>query len=986
MTDRPVRTSVILAFTAAMLFFPVERNAAAEAPKPAIELGAPFADNAILQRQMPVPVWGWCKPGTKVTVEFAGQKKSAAAGMDRKWMVTLDPLKENAAPQEMVVTESTGKEVTLENILVGEVWMASGQSNMQWEANKCNVGRVLQRQIAERVAAGEEEQPMIREAKVTSVYSALHPIEHATGEWSTETANFSAIAYAFAYKLHRELGVPIGILNCSFSSTAIEAWVPREGFAAGTDDYTKEVYLKILQTDPGTPEHKTAWDGYYRDIEDTLQANAQRMARGEPAQPVAVQPPGNIGGNRDASWLFNARINPMVPHAIRGCIWNQGYANMGAGLTYYQNLHSLVRGWRLRWQRPDLPVYFHQFYSPGVSAGSPNHPSIGSTAEMRLGTWLARDIPNTGMASQIDVTGGVHYGHKTVPGQRLALHALKNQYGEKLVADGPMFKSYKVDGNRLIVEFDLAEGGLVVAETGTNAAGRAEGATGLAEPKIIPNGESRVTLFYLADENRVWHRARLSIDGDKVVLTAPGVSVPRGVSYATGGVGFQPNVYNKSLLPMTPFIYYDHKLVTSDTWPDNPPKVAGFTPDASEVGLRYEWRKMPILSTQFRDNAVLQAGVPITIWGSVLHDYGFEAEGKAVIKFSFAGIEKTIPVTEGPSIVKLGPTQSRHLAGGKEWRVTVPPMEASAKPKTLKVTFLIDGEVAHQRIATNIVVGDVWYVAAPQMELDLPEVSPSGGMVRMMRRKAKRTTSPTPSRYSVCISRTPKNRFACEWTSAESGLAAVLGQRIHAKTGNPVGIIFMQSAGGRDIPNPPLESWISFEHLAHAPGLAEDYHKIGARYPGFASYNANIRRYVADWRKYWSDYIPAMIAGKRVPDGAVWGVLPKLSAADSESEAAQSYNCMVHSFTPAALKGIIFLAGPGTVAQDGGANFGPELSVLANCWKERFGGEDPHFFYTIPTKELAPKITRPTAIKGRSTGIEIGDWSEITKVIRAAAE
>ena len=182
------------------------------------------------------------------------------------------------------------------------------------------------------------------------------------------------------------------------------------------------------------------------------------------------------------------------------------------------------------------------------------------------------------------------------------------------------------------------------AETGTNASGnKDQGATGFSDPKIIENGEDKVTLFYVADENRVWYRASMKIDGEKVIVTSPKVKSPRGVAYATGGVGFVPNLYNRALLPMTPFIYFDNKLVTAKTWPDDPVKIDGVTPDPSQAGLLYEYRKMPLLSTQFVKNAVFQAGVPVTIWGSAIHDWGYEAKGKAEIKFSFAGIEEDHP-------------------------------------------------------------------------------------------------------------------------------------------------------------------------------------------------------------------------------------------------------------------------------------------------------------------------------------------------------
>ncbi len=326
MSNRLMKTATTFAFAAAMLLSALTISVAEEAtkPKPAIELGAPFVDNAILQRQMPVPVWGWSKPGTKITVQFAGQKKSATTAQDGKWMLKLDPLKASSEPAEMVIIESTGKSVTLENILVGEVWMASGQSNMQWIASKCDVGRVLMKQSADRVAAGEEKPPVIREALITNYFACLHPIEHAEGVWNNAGGNSSAIAYAFAYKLHRELGVPIGILNCSFSQTAIQAWVPRCGFADGENEYTKAIYQKILESDPTSPEHKAAWGKFYQDIEDTIQENAALVAEGKPAKDISTKTPGNLSGNRDATWLFNAKLNPMIPFAIRGAIWNQG--------------------------------------------------------------------------------------------------------------------------------------------------------------------------------------------------------------------------------------------------------------------------------------------------------------------------------------------------------------------------------------------------------------------------------------------------------------------------------------------------------------------------------------------------------------------------------------------------------------------------------------------------------------------------------------
>jgi len=988
-------TIIGLATAAALIFSSLSASAAApaaeaEGPRAlAVQLGAPFHDHAILQRGMAVPVWGWSKPGTKVSVEFAGQKNSATAGKDGKWMVELKDLKASFEPAELVISEEGGKKETLTDLLVGEVWMASGQSNMQWMVAKSKCAQLA----AELAAETEGKVAPIREFQVSSVTSQLHPIEKATGAWKDGNYNdYSAIAFAFAHKLYKELNVPIGILNCSFSQTAIQAWIPREGFATAEDDYSKAIHQQCLITDPTTPEHKEAWGAFYKSLEDQISASDAAIKKGEEAKAISAGVPGNLKGNRDANWLYNGRLSPVVPYAIRGAIWNQGYANMNEGLPYYNNLHSLVRGWRIVWDQPGLPVYFHQFYSAGMKhvGNEVNKPSIGPSAEMRLGTWLARDIPHTGMASQIDVSGAIHYSCKAVPGQRLALHALKNQYpstklraGGKaadIVADGPMFKSYTVKDDKLIIEFDHAKGGLVVAETAYNGIGRHEDSTGYADPKIIPNGDDQVKLFFLAGEDRVWHPASMKVDGDKVVVTSPAVSKPRGVSYATGEVGFQPNLYSKALLPMTPFIYFDNEMVTSKTWPDEKLKVAGEVIDPATVGNIYEYRKMPLLSVQFRNDAVFQADKPVTIWGST-HQHGeWQSEpekGDCKVHFEFGAIKKTIDVT--PEMA--------------EWKVTLPPMEAGPKPHTLKVNFTIDGEMVHERIITGIVFGDVWCVAAPVGKFEVPEVKPSGQIVRMIQNQSNRDGRDAPSRFSICTSRTPRvieangkpsNRLAAYWKDAE-GLAAAIGNSISAKTGRPVGIIFLKAK--KDI---PLKNWIAPSFLKDAPSLIDDYKTVGSQYFDNPYYLANVRRYISDWKSYWGENIPSMMKTKAVPDGSSWGQLPSPKPDVGDSTATFEYNVYMHCFTPTAMSGIVFLTGESMVADDQGANFGPEMTVLANSFKSRFtlwqDDEDIPFVYTVPSKTLAPKITQPEGVKGKTTAVELSEWLEVSGAIEAVVK
>ncbi len=969
---------VILAASPLALAAPSKEEAK---PKPLdIPLGAPFNDNAILQRDMEVPVWGWSKPGTEVAVSFKGQKVSATAGKDGKWMAKLAKLEASFEPAEMTIAEKGGKSVTLKNILVGEVWMASGQSNMQWTCTKSSANR-LTKEFAERCAKEGLKVNPIREFRINSVTSQLHPIERATGAWQDGSyLNYSAIAFAFSVKLYDEIKVPIAILNCSFSQTPIEAWVPRPGWASAKDEHSKAIHARCLETDPTTPEHKKAWDAFYKNLEDQIAASEKAIKAGEKPGAISAKLPGNLQGNRDANWLFNGMLNPVVPYAIRGCIWNQGYANMGKGISYYENLHSLVRGWRLVWDRPDLPVYFHQFYSPGAST---TKPGIGSTAEMRIGTAMARDIPNTGMASQIDIAGSIHYSSKTVPGRRLALHALKNQYGKDVVADGPFFKSYSVKGDTITVNFDGAKGGLVVADTTFNRS-KEEGATGYADPKVIPNGDDQVKLFWVCGEDRVWHPATCKIQGETVVVRSDAVKKPVGISYGSDGIGFNACIYNKALLPLTPFIQYDQKPVRSATWPDEKLKIVGETIDPSTVGLIYEYRKMPILATQFRDDAVLQADKPVTIWGST-RQYGewqnSDEEGDCKVHFEFGDIKKVISVTPGMA----------------EWSVTLPPMKADGKTHTLKVQFTKDGELAHERIAKGIVFGDVYYVAAPQGMGGGGKAKEGGPIVRMIANQSKRSGNSTPSRFSVCVSRTPRvigpngkasNRFASYWKPAE-GMAAQIGQAIAAKSGRPVGIIWMQEKASKFGPA-QLSHWMSPSALKDSPTTMEDYKTVGSQYPDNPYYLENVRRYIKDWKGYWGSYVPEMMESKAVPEGAQWGEswghYPSPKPVIGDSKATTVYNIYVAPFAPTAIKGAIFLTSEAMMGDSNGANFGAEMTALANCFHKELGDADAPFIFTVPSKALAGSITEPKGIKGKHQAIAIEDWKDVSKVISAVAK
>ena len=214
------------------------------------------------------------KPTTPARIQGTGSSRNRLPSPP-----TTSAGKPPSTPPTAISKSTTGNNtITLEDILIGEVWVCSGQSNMQWPVSKCAVGRVLIRDVLARVKAGKEKMPVIREGKVTNVFSSLHPIEHAKGAWSNGSnfGDYSAISCAFAYDLYRELKIPIGILNCAFSTTTIQAWTPRVGIESGTDDYTKALHNRVLEGDFRTPENKAAWEQYYRDLRDWAKGNAER--------------------------------------------------------------------------------------------------------------------------------------------------------------------------------------------------------------------------------------------------------------------------------------------------------------------------------------------------------------------------------------------------------------------------------------------------------------------------------------------------------------------------------------------------------------------------------------------------------------------------------------------------------------------------------------------------------------------------------------
>ncbi len=381
------------------------RRAAAD-----VELPRVFGDGMVLQREMPVRVWGRAEAGERVTVRIGGQQKQAVADAEGRWTVTLEALKAGGPHQMTVSGKNT---IALRNILVGEVWLCSGQSNMEW-----SLARAMNPQ--EEIAAAKY--PAIRLFQIPKrpSHTPIDDVEASWKECTPDTAKgFSAVAYFFGRQLHQELKIPVGLVQSAWGGTRIEPWTPPCGFDA----------VEKL-----------------KGISDRLAAEKQN-------------PPTGKVGHQEPTKLYNGMIHGIVPLSLRGALWYQGESNNGEGMLYHEKMKALIGGWRAVFQNPDLAFYFVQL-APYKYRGNPL--SLPGIWEAQAAT-LA--LPNTGMAVTTDITtvGNIHPPNKQDVGKRLALWALAKNYGRKaLVYSGPLYKSMQVQGNRVHLAFEHAGSGLAV--------------------------------------------------------------------------------------------------------------------------------------------------------------------------------------------------------------------------------------------------------------------------------------------------------------------------------------------------------------------------------------------------------------------------------------------------------------------------------------------------------------------------------------------
>ncbi len=503
------------------IFFSIVLAAIGPIARADVKLPAIIGDNMALQRAIDVPIWGWADPGEKVTVTLGTQSKSATADGDGKWMVRLDSMKEGGP---VTMTVSGKNTITVENILIGEVWVCSGQSNMGFTVNRAIDGE-------KEVAAANY--PEIRLFSVP-LLGTQEPQYDCNGKWvvcSPETVgNFTAVGYFFGREIYNNIKVPVGLINTSWGGSSCEAWVRRDVLEADPA-YTSllaDFENRCAEFDP------EAAKAAFEKQRASWKVRAEKAkADGQPAPqaPRAPQDP-RTGQHRPAN-LYNGMILPILPYAIRGAIWYQGESNAGRAYEYRHLFPKMINNWRQDWKQGDFPFYFVQ-----LANYMQVRPEPGDSvwAELREAQTMTLSLPNTGQAVIIDIgeADDIHPRNKQDVGKRLALWALAKDYGQDLVYSSPMYKSMEKDGSKIVLSFDHVGGGL-----------------------IAKGGESLKGFSIAGDDKKfVWADAK--IDGDKVVVTSPAVAEPVAVRYAWGDNPIC-NLFSKADLPASPF--------RTDDWP-----------------------------------------------------------------------------------------------------------------------------------------------------------------------------------------------------------------------------------------------------------------------------------------------------------------------------------------------------------------------------------------------------------------------------------
>jgi len=511
-----------------------------------VKPNALFSNNAVLQKNVRVPVWGTASPGEEVTVAFGNQSKTVKTDATGKWLVKLDPIPASAEPRDLTISGNFKSKISnlkCANVLVGEVWMCAGQSNMNNSFDSADTA------AKERPLANY---PQLREFHVTSK-SAIHPVEDLGydekrgGYWRvcspTTVGYFGAVSYFFGRDVHKATGVPVGLIRAAIGGTSAQCWTSLEGLqkepslSGYVDQYKKEVPgydeeaaqypQKMAEFQAKYKEWQNSLGAAYLDtVKEVNEANKKGQAEGKPViarpkppvpQPQQPRQPG--GGAGTPTMLFNGMIAPVIPYAIKGTIWYQGEANSGKDLEYRTLFPRLIADWRDKWGGGDFPFLFVQIT-----------PFKTMTPEIREAQFLTSlKTPNTAMAVTVDVglANDIHSPFKEPVGARLALAARALAYGEKIEYSGPEYDSFKIENNQMVLTFKHLGGGLV------------------AKNGLLKG-------FTIAGADHKFVDAKAEIVGNTVVVSSDQVAAPVAARFGWANVP-DVNLWNKADLPASPF-------------------------------------------------------------------------------------------------------------------------------------------------------------------------------------------------------------------------------------------------------------------------------------------------------------------------------------------------------------------------------------------------------------------------------------------------
>lgn len=481
-----------------------------------------IASGMVLQQKQAVPIWGMADPGEAVTVTFGKVKRTIVAGSDGKWQVDLGKLTANATPQTMTIT---GKNtIELKDVLVGEVWLVAGQSNMQWRLPESDGGEA---------ATAAANYPDIRLFNV-SREAAFKRKQGKLAEWlrcdPASVKEFSAAGYYFAVELHKALKVPVGIINSSYGGSQAEAWTPVAYLNASPD--LKPTVERTKVWDEERPRVREQYAEAIRKWRE--EADKARAAGARPSPSPAV--PDALREYRVASSIYDGMIEPLIPFAIHGAVWYQGESNEARAEQYGMLLPVMISAWRDRWKQGEFPFGIVQLPNYRQPKTEPEESPWSFIREAQRRTALY--TRNAGLIVTIDIgmSNDIHPRNKLDVGKRMAVWALGDVYGQKILGSPVVTRAEAREG-KVVLTFDNVGSGL-----------------------RVKNGD-KLEEFAIAGDDRKWHWAEAKIVGkNKIEVFSASVSDPKAVRYAFNSNPKNANLTNDSGLPASPF--------RTDDWPD----------------------------------------------------------------------------------------------------------------------------------------------------------------------------------------------------------------------------------------------------------------------------------------------------------------------------------------------------------------------------------------------------------------------------------